>query len=243
MKDLNQNAPKLIEHLDEGSKKDFESLCRILDDAQIEYTINPQLVRGLDYYNKTVFEWISDELGAQGTVCGGGRYDGLAEQLGGHPTPAIGFSIGLERLVELVISQEKQTVNSQIDIYLVLMGDNAIKFGLIVAEKIRNHFPLLQVITHCGGGSMKSQLKQADKSGAKWAVIIGEDEVSQEKVTLKSLREHQEQVLLTTPELLEWFKRNPMQPLPEQLTELIQHLLTLSESMDKKQPESKVTHE
>lgn len=230
MQSLIQDAPLLIDYLDEESKKDFETLCNILKAAHVPYVINPRLVRGLDYYNKTVFEWVSDELGAQGTICGGGRYDGLAEQLGGHATPAIGFSIGLERLIELVSLHEKKHAPTA-DIYLIIAGEDAVTFGLNIAETIRSHFPLIQLITHCGGGSMKSQFKQADKSGAKWAMIIGEDEAKQEKVTLKALREAQEQMTLSIPELLEWLKRNPKQPLPEQLDELIQHLLKLSDSM------------
>lgn len=239
MQSLINHAPKLIDYLDEDSKQHFETLCNCLKMADVPYEINPRLVRGLDYYNKTVFEWVSDELGAQGTVCAGGRYDNLAEQLGGHATPAVGFSIGLERLIVLTTAHEKISTPAEADIYIILAGQSAISFGLLVAETLRSHFPQLQIVSHCGGGSIKTQFKRADKSGAHWAVVIGEEEAAQKKVTLKSLREDQTQILLSLPELLDHLKCNSKQPLPEQLDELIQQLLDLSTSMPNKSAKEK----
>jgi histidyl-tRNA synthetase len=238
MQSLINDAPKLMDYLDDDSKQHFEQLCHCLKMAGVSYEINPRLVRGLDYYNKTVFEWVSDELGAQGTVCAGGRYDNLAEQLGGHATPAVGFSIGLERLIELTTTTHKKTP-SEADVYLILAGQSAVSFGLVIAETLRSHLPQLQIISHCGGGSIKTQFKRADKSGAHWAIVIGEEEVAQEKVTLKSLRGDQTQILLSLPELVDHLKSNSKQPLPEQLDDLIQHLLNLSASMSKKSAKEK----
>lgn len=207
MQPLLQQAPILQEDLDDESKQNFEQLCRLLDSAQIHYAINPRLVRGLDYYNKTIFEWVTDALGAQGAVCGGGRYDGLVEQLGGHPTPAIGFSIGLERLIEL-IEIEKQTLpQPQADVYVVSALDLpdetiGVASNLSMTEKLRTAFPKLRVIFHCGGGSLKSQLRHADKSGAQFAIIMGSDEIAEEKVTLKSLRSDNAQERLSLDELV-----------------------------------------
>jgi histidyl-tRNA synthetase len=197
-----QKAPRLIDYLDQESKEHFATLCSLLEAQKIPYEINPNLVRGLDYYNKTAFEWITTELGAQGTVCGGGRYDDLVAQLGGHPTPAIGFAIGLERLVELVMANETDDSQNQADVYLILAGEAALAYGLSIAEKLHDALPQLHIISNCGGGAIKAQFKRADKSGAKWAIIIGEDEVAQNKVTLKALRQTQEQILVGWEELL-----------------------------------------
>ncbi len=202
MQSLIAKAPQLIDYLDEDSKQHFESLCAVLKMAEIRYEINPRLVRGLDYYNKTVFEWVTDELGAQGTVCGGGRYDSLVEQLGGSPTYAVGFSLGLERLVELVMADEANLTLRQDDVYVILASEAATAVALVVAEKLRTVFPQWKIITSCGGGSLKAQFKRADKSGAKWAIVIGDDEIAQEKLTLKTLRESSEQELLSLPELI-----------------------------------------
>ncbi len=184
------DAPVLSDYLDDESKEHFQTLCTLLDGLGINYTVNPKLVRGLDYYNKTVFEWVTDKLGAQGTVCAGGRYDGLVEQLGGKPVPAVGFAIGLERLTLLVeaIGQAPESLGEQ-DIYFLIAGDESVVAqAFIMAEKVRAQFPMLNLVTHCGGGSFKSQMKKADKSGAKLAIIVGSNEVENQSVSLKPLR-------------------------------------------------------
>lgn len=207
MQELNNNAPKLIEHLDDESKQEFDVLCQLLTDAGIRYKINTRLVRGLDYYCKTVFEWVTDKLGAQGTVCAGGRFDGLVEQLGGKPTPAIGFALGLERLIELLDIPEEVQRNNQLDVYLVLAGDNANKKGLPLAEKWRNGISNLKLQVHCGGGSIKSQMKKADKSGAKVAFILGDDELEKNTVTVKFLREKKEQLTIELDKVTEYLQQ------------------------------------
>jgi histidyl-tRNA synthetase len=181
------NAPSLLDHLNDESRAHFEQLQAYLDDAGIEYTVNPCLVRGLDYYTRTVFEWITTELGAQGTVCAGGRYDGLVEQLGGKPIPAAGFALGVERLVELVQQQNPDVIESPLDAYLVLLGHEAETRGMQLAEQLREQG--INIVCHCGGGSMKSQMKKADRSGARFAVILGEDEIKAEEASIKQLRE------------------------------------------------------
>ena len=182
-------APLLENYLDEESNVDFTRLCELLEAAGVSFVINRRLVRGLDYYNKTVFEWVTDRLGAQGTVCAGGRYDGLVQQLGGKATPAVGFAMGMERLVLLLIEQGIASETPPIDVYVVSVGAVAKRTALIVAERVRNEMPELQIVLHMGGGSFKSQMKKADKSGARIALIWGEDEVTGETVTVKSLRE------------------------------------------------------
>lgn len=182
------NAPKLLDYLDDDSRTHFAQLCALLDEVGIQYEIDPKLVRGLDYYNKTVFEWVTSALGAQGTVCGGGRYDGLVEQLGGHATSGVGFAMGLERLVLLV-----QEVNSNIplksavDIYVIHQGENTTLAALQLAEKIRSELPHLRVMLHCSGGNFKKQFKRADKSSATLALVIGESEVQNNQVVVKHL--------------------------------------------------------
>ncbi len=192
MKQLLDDAPELFDYLDEESRQQFDKLKASLDIAGVEYTINPRLVRGLDYYCKTVFEWVTDELGAQGTICAGGRYDGLVEQLGGKATAAIGFALGMERILSLMEEQQEQQADS-IDIYLMLLGEASEIKGLQLAEQVREQLPELKMITHCGGGSMKSQMKKADKSGATIAIILAEDELQQAQVTVKYLREKKDQ--------------------------------------------------
>lgn len=189
MREMVAAAPDLHDHLDTESKQHFSSLCAMLDAMGIEYTVNPRLVRGLDYYTRTVFEWITDELGAQGTVCAGGRYDGLVEQLGGKPTPGCGFAMGTERLLELMQAQQLATPESCADIYLVLAGDEAIQAGMALAEQLRTALPGLQLLMNAGGGSFKSQMKRADKSGATYALIMGEDELRDGTISLKPLRD------------------------------------------------------
>ena len=208
MQKLNENAPKLIDHLDAESKRDFEVLCKILDDAGVSYKINPRLVRGLDYYSKTVFEWVTDKLGAQGTVCAGGRFDGLVEQLGGKTTPAIGFALGLERLIELLEIPEDVQHDNNLHAYLVLIGDAALSKGIPLSEKWRNEFTGLKLQVNCGGGSIKSQMKKADKSGANIAFILGEDEIEKNEITVKFLREKKEQEVIGLSEVSGYLKNN-----------------------------------
>ncbi|MBC7982373.1 MAG: histidine--tRNA ligase [Candidatus Obscuribacterales bacterium] len=190
--DIIANAPLLTEHLDAESQAHFAILRAHLDAVGIEYIVNPRLVRGLDYYSRTVFEWVTTELGAQDAVCSGGRYDGLVAQLGGESTPAIGWALGEERLVALMQAQGMvaATVSSEANpqVVLVLVGDAAQAAGLTLAERLRDQMPQLRLETLCGGGSFKSQLKRADKSGARYAIILGEAETEQRVAGLKSLR-------------------------------------------------------
>ncbi|MBP5986337.1 MAG: histidine--tRNA ligase [Azonexus sp.] len=187
MQDLCATAPKLIDYLGAESLAHFEGVQRVLRDAGVPFTINPRLVRGLDYYNLTVFEWVTDRLGAQGTVCAGGRYDGLVEQLGGKATPACGFAMGVERLIALIKESGGEPAAPAPDVYLVHQGDAASRLAFRVAEGLRDQG--INVLQHCGGGSFKSQMKKADGSGATFAVIIGDDEAETGKAQLKPLRE------------------------------------------------------
>lgn len=183
-----ENAPKLSEHLDEESAEMFAELKARLDAAGIEYLVNERLVRGLDYYNRTVFEWVTDSLGSQGTVLAGGRYDGLVEQLGGKSTPAVGFAMGIERLVLLLQTLEILVEpTSSADVYIVAQGLQAELKAVEIAEQLRHSAPSLRVVNHCGGGNFKKQMKRADKLGAKVALILGEDEINNEQVTVKNL--------------------------------------------------------
>ena len=186
MQSLVEAAPQLMDELDEAALAHFEVVRRGLDDAGISYRVNPRLVRGLDYYNYTVFEWVTDRLGAQGTVCAGGRYDGLVSQLGGKPAPACGYAMGVERL--LVMMREANLVPEAIgpDAYVVNVGEVAARFALVAAEAFRDAG--LRVVTHGGGGSFKSQMKKADASGARHAVIIGDDEAAAGEVAVKPMR-------------------------------------------------------
>ncbi len=188
------DAPQLDDYLDDDSRNHFESLKRILDAANISYRVNNRLVRGLDYYGYTVFEWVTDKLGAQGTVCAGGRYNGLVEQLGGKSTPAVGCAMGIERLILLLQTLEKipESLASSPHVYILAVGDMGGKvegYALALAESLRERFPRVRCLSHCGGGSFKSQMKKADKSGAAIAVIIGEDEVASQKMSIKYLRD------------------------------------------------------
>ena len=191
MQELIFGAPKLIDHLGADSLAHFEGVQQVLRDAGLPYEINPRLVRGLDYYNLTVFEWVTDRLGAQGTVCAGGRYDGLVEQLGGKRMPACGFAMGVERLVTLVRESGGEPALEGIDVYLVHQGKAASRLAPRVAEGLRDQG--IDVLFHCGGGGFKSQMKKADASGAAFAVIIGDDEANAGEVTLKPLRANGEQ--------------------------------------------------
>jgi histidyl-tRNA synthetase len=186
LQDLCAAAPKLIDYLGAESLAHFEGVQRVLRDAGVSFTINPRLVRGLDYYNLTVFEWVTDKLGAQGTVCAGGRYDGLVEQLGGKPTPACGFAMGIERLIALIKDAGGEPAAPAPDVYVVHQGDDAARLAFRVAEGLRDQG--IDVLLHCGGGSFKSQMKKADGSGAAFAVIIGDDEAATGEAQLKYLR-------------------------------------------------------
>ncbi|RDX34877.1 histidine--tRNA ligase [Idiomarina sp. HD9-110m-PIT-SAG05] len=201
-----EGAPSLSEYWDAESKEHFEQLTARLEAAGISYTLNERLVRGLDYYNRTVFEWVTTALGAQGTVCAGGRYDGLVEQLGGKATPAVGFAMGMERLVLLLQEQDKLTPRRVVDAYLMPLGEEAELNAPRIAEQLRNELPELRLVSHCGGGSMKKQMKKADKSGAEVALIIGADEIAQQQVTVKPLRTAEEQQTLGWQALIEYLQ-------------------------------------
>ncbi len=182
------DAPKLSEYLDSDSRAHFAGLCELLDDAGIEYTVNERLVRGLDYYNRTVFEWVTESLGAQGTVCGGGRYDGLVEQMGGKATTAVGFAMGMERLVLMVEALElTDDVARQVDVYIVTAGEGTLSAGMKLAESVRESLPTIRIMNHLGGGNFKKQFKRADKVGASVALVLGEDEMTQQMVVFKDL--------------------------------------------------------
>jgi histidyl-tRNA synthetase len=193
---LLNDAPKLGDYLDDESRAHFDGLCALLDDAGIAYTVNQRLVRGLDYYNRTVIEWVTDSLGSQGTVCGGGRYDGLVEQLGGRATPAVGFAMGMERLVLLV-----QAVNPEfeptrvVDVYVIASGQGVQSAAMQLAEKLRDEVPELKLMTNFGGGNFKKQFARADKWGARVALVVGEDEVKAGQVVIKDLRSGDQQTL------------------------------------------------
>ena len=189
------DAPKMADYLDEESRIHFEGLKARLDAASVPYVINPKLVRGLDYYSKTVFEWVTDQLGAQGTVCAGGRYDGLVEQMGGKPTPGVGFAMGIERLVLLLetLGKVPAEIARQVDVYLCAFGEPAELAALALAEGLRDQLPRLRLQVNAGAGSFKSQLKKADKSGALFALVLGEDELAQQVVGCKPLRDQGEQ--------------------------------------------------
>lgn len=189
------DAPKLADYLSEESRVHFAGLKARLDAAHIPYVLNPKLVRGLDYYGKTVFEWTTDKLGAQGTVCAGGRYDGLVEQLGGKPTPAVGFAMGVERLVLLIETLDKVPAElaRQVDVYLAAFGEAAELAAVQLSEQLRDAVPGLRLVVNAGAGSFKSQLKKADKSGALFALILGEDELNRQVVGVKPLRGDAEQ--------------------------------------------------
>ncbi len=197
------NAPKLIDHLDDESKEHFSILCERLDSLGIKYVVNPSLVRGLDYYNRTVFEWVTSMLGSQGTICAGGRYDGLVEQMGGKATQGVGFAMGIERLVLLVEEIQLEPIVATADVYVTAMGDAASSAASLLAERIRDQFSFLKVQNHCGGGNFKKQMKKADASGAQVAIIIGENEVNEKVYGLKWLRKDAPQAQVTESELLE----------------------------------------
>ena len=207
LQDVLDGAPKLLDYLDDESREHFAQLCGLLDAVGIQYEINPKLVRGLDYYNKTVFEWVTSALGAQGTVCGGGRYDGLVEQLGGHATSGVGFAMGLERLVLLVQEVNKSIpVKSAVDIYIVYQGEGTTLAAFQLAEKLRSELPHLSTMLHCSGGNFKKQFKRADKSGATLALVLGESEVQNNQVVVKHLLGAAEQQTIDVANLIEHVK-------------------------------------
>lgn len=212
MQSMIEAAPKLMDHLDEESRVHFAQLRSLLDAAGITYSVNQRLVRGLDYYCKTVFEWVSDNLGAQGTVCAGGRYDGLVTQLGGRETPAAGFAMGMERLLVLLEEQgcKQETL---LDVFMALQGEAAQAAGFLLAERIRDQWPELKMQVNCGGGSFKSQMKKADKTGAQLALILGDDEIALNKVALKHLRQQSEQILVDQHDIINvlatWLNKSP----------------------------------
>lgn len=206
MQEMIEAAPSLMDYLDDESKDHFKHLTGILDSAGIEYNINPRLVRGLDYYGKTVFEWVTDALGAQGTVCAGGRYDGLVQQLGGRETPAAGFAMGIERLLSLLEDAGVHVDNTP-DVFIVLQGDEAQLRGLAFVESIREQLPELSIQTNCGAGSFKSQIKKADKSGAKVALILGDQELENNSVGIKLLREKADQQTCLQADLVNTLKQ------------------------------------
>ncbi|MGX4676299.1 histidine--tRNA ligase [SAR92 clade bacterium H246] len=201
---LLQEAPKLADFIDQESRDHFQQICAVLDQAGVAYEINQRLVRGLDYYSKTVFEWVTDSLGAQGTVCAGGRYDGLVEQLGGKPCPGVGFAMGVERLVLLLdeLGVVPDSVGQQVDLYLLAVG-NIEQQALVLAENLRTDCANIRLEVHCGGGSFKSQIKKADKSGAAIALILGEDEAASGTIGVKYLREDTEQQTVAQADLPE----------------------------------------
>ena len=191
--ELIAGAPVLSGYLDDDSAAHFKRLRELLDDAGVEYRINPRLVRGLDYYTRTVFEWVTDRLGAQGAICSGGRYDGLVAQLGGRDTPAIGWAMGLERAVELMEEEGRRQTGSPPHGYLVIAGDQARRRGLGIAETLRAQVPGIRITMDCAGGSFRSQMKRADRSGALLALILGDDELAKNALTIKQLRESSQQ--------------------------------------------------
>ncbi|MEW7997693.1 MAG: histidine--tRNA ligase [Candidatus Thiodiazotropha endolucinida] len=194
-----EDAPSLMEYLGDQSMAHFDRLRQGLDDARVDYRLNPRLVRGLDYYSRTVFEWVTQSLGAQGTVCAGGRFDGLVGQLGGRATPAVGFAMGLERLIAMLETRDLKEQLPVPDVYLVMMGDRASREGVLLAERLRSALPTLRLISHCGGGTFKNQLKKADRSQARYALVLGEDEVARREIGLKPMRSEgkQEQIALS----------------------------------------------
>jgi histidyl-tRNA synthetase len=207
MRPIIESAPKLLDHLGAASLEHFDGLQAILRDAGLPFAIDHHLVRGLDYYNLTVFEWVTDRLGAQGTVCGGGRYDGLFEQIGGKPAPAIGFALGLERLIALVQDAGGPVPAEPQDVYLVHQGEAADRFAFVVAERLRDRG--FAVAHHCGGGSFKAQMRRADASGAPVAVIVGDDEAAAREASVKPLRDERAQI------------RVPLDVLPDRLSQLL----------------------
>lgn len=206
MRELIANAPELTDFLGSDSQAHFKSLTETLKTLGIEFVLNTRLVRGLDYYSKTVFEWVTAELGAQGTICAGGRYDGLIEQLGGKANHAIGFAMGMERILALMETLPNLPIKPVVDVYMIRVGEQAERISMEWAETIRNELPGLRLQINCGGGSFKSQFKKADKSGAEYALIIGDDEAVRGEVGIKALRQNQEQQNLLLQQVIEFLQ-------------------------------------
>lgn len=201
MQALLVDAPALMDDLGAESRAHFDGLKALLDAVGVSYTVNPRLVRGLDYYCHTVFEWITEQLGAQGTVCAGGRYDGLVEQLGGKPTVAAGFALGIERLVALMEESGTTAPDASPHVYVAMSGSEAERYGMLLAERLRNELPELRLLLNCGGGSFKAQMKRADRSGAQMALVIGAQEVAEGMVGVKQLRAEAGQESIEAPAL------------------------------------------
>jgi histidyl-tRNA synthetase len=207
MRAIVSGAPLLADHLDADSRDHFAQVQAYLGDAGVAFTLNPRLVRGLDYYSRTVFEWVTDRLGAQGAVCSGGRYDGLVAQLGGRDTPAVGWALGVERVVELMRADGWNEPAPVPDVFVIGVGDAARRKSFAIAESLRNCLPHLRVLLAQPQAALKTQLKRADKSGARYALIIGEDELASDKVSLKALRAEAPQRSLTFDETVETLRR------------------------------------
>ncbi len=208
MKAIIADAPELMAHLGDDSLAHFKALTTSLDDLGVSYELNPRLVRGLDYYSLTVFEWVTDELGSQGTVCAGGRYDGLIEQLGGKPNHAVGFAMGMERLLDLLETGNEIPVRKPVDAYLIRVGEKAEREGLRFAETIRTEIPGLKLQIAVDGGSFKSQFKKADKTGADFAIIIGDNEVERSEVGIKNLRGNLEQQTMQQKQAISFLQQH-----------------------------------
>lgn len=206
MQALIQDAPHLTDYLGETSRAHFERLKTILTRAQVPFTVNPRLVRGLDYYNHTAFEWVTTQLGAQGTVCGGGRFDTLVEQLGGPQAPGVGFAMGMERAVALIEEAGTFVAPPTLDAYFVFQGDEAALASLLLAEQLRSNLPQLRLLREGSGGKLTNQLKRADKSGAALALILGEQECLEQNITVKFLREEQPQIKIPQQELIAFLR-------------------------------------
>ncbi len=206
MMDVISKAPRLGDHLDQESKVHFKGLCEYLDSLGIKYKLNPRLVRGLDYYNRAVFEWVTDQLGAQGTVCAGGRYDGLVAQLGGKSTPAVGFALGMERLIALLDDNFVTNSVQYPHAYLIMLGSQADIQGRKISEQLRDDVPEIRLVTHAGGGSVKSQMKRADKSMAELALILGEEEITADNIVIKYLRQDKQQETISQSDLGAWLR-------------------------------------
>ena len=205
LREVVQQAPSLLDHIDDDSRAHFARLRQLLDDAGLRYIVNSRLVRGLDYYSRSVFEWVSPRLGAQATVCAGGRYDGLVEQLGGKPTPAAGFAVGLERLVEICAAQDPSSPSTGVQVYVATLGESAERLGVQMAEGLRNQG--LRVVCNSDGGALKNQMKRADRSGAAFAVILGDDECRSGMTGVKNLRSDEPQQQVAQEALVEHLSR------------------------------------
>ena len=208
MATLIAEAPKMIDYLDDESEQHFLEFKEYLDNLAIQYTINPRLVRGLDYYNRTVFEWISDDLGSQGTICGGGRYDGLVEKMGGNPVPATGFAMGIERLVLLAKEQSEKIQQQKLSLYFVALGQSAQKASMKISRDVHLALPDIVLTNDITLGSLKSQMKKADKSGADYALILGEEELKSKKITIKPLLGQGEQQLISLEGIIQHLREN-----------------------------------